>query len=151
MTAHRTSQERRHPRLVEVIPAHLRLFGRWQVLPASIRNLSAGGAALLAPLPIPVHSTVEELRFALPPIRQQPGAFIAVSAVVRWAAPRAASDGAGGILHGVEFLDLEGKALTRVRNYVYYRLLESPAEAATGPAVRRRPNFDPALTHASPT
>ena len=130
------TQQRRHPRLAEVIPAYFRLFGRRQLLPGRIVSLSAGGAAVLTPVPVPVHSTLEVLRFALPPIRQQRGAIIAVSAIVRWTGEHEVEPGDRRLVIGLQFLDLEEKAFTRVRNYVYYRLLDGPPEP---PARLRRP------------
>jgi PilZ domain len=137
MPANPYLRERRYPRLGEVIPAHFRLFGRRHVLPASIVSLGAGGAALRTPLAVSVHSTLEEVRFALPPIRQQPGAFIAVSAVVRWANVEDAG-GEHGFLTGVEFLDVEERAFERIRNYVYYRLLGAPARPPERPSRQGR-------------
>ena len=137
MPTNPTLRDRRYPRLAEVIPAYFRLFGRRHVLPASIVSLGAGGAALQTPLVVPVHSTLEEVRFALPPIRQQPGTFIAVSAVVRWAKVEDAG-GEHRFLTGVEFLDVEERAFERIRNYVYYRLLGALVQA---PARSSRPGL----------
>jgi c-di-GMP-binding flagellar brake protein YcgR len=151
MTNSKSFVERRHPRLVEAITAHYRTCGGRQVRPVTIQNLSAGGAAVLAPARIPLHSTLEELRFALPPLRQQPGAFIAVSAFVRWVEKQTWPQGGTHFLHGLQFLDLEGKALTRVRNYVYYRLCEAPVELAQSRlSVADQPRLDRTLIAPSP-
>ena len=111
-----------------MIPAHFRICGRRRDFPGSIVSLGAGGAAVLSPVPIPLHSTLEELRFTLPPIRRQRGVILAPAAIVRWVGEQEVAPGERCPVIGVEFLDLPAKAFDRIRTYVYYRLLEGPAE-----------------------
>ena len=143
MTDPRFTHRRRYPRLLEVIPAHFRLCGRRRDFPGSIVSLGAGGAGVLTPVPVAVHSTLEELRFTLPPIRRQRGAILAPAAIVRWVGEQEIGPGERCPVIGVEFLDLPAKAFERIRTYVYYRLLEGPVPTALGlmPASRSLPPF----------
>jgi c-di-GMP-binding flagellar brake protein YcgR len=141
------AQQRRHPRLAEAIPAQVQLFGRRQSLAVSIVTLSAGGAALVVPIPVRVNSTLAWLRFALPAIRQQPGTVIAVPAIVRWTRDEDPADREGRYVIGVQFLDLDEKAFERVQRYVYYRLLDAPGGLPVEPPThRRQPELETPLT-----
>jgi PilZ domain len=143
MTDPRFTRRRRFPRLLEVIPAHFRLCGRRRDYPGSIVSLGAGGAAVLGPVPVPLHSTLKELRFTLPPIRRQRGVILAPAAIVRWIGEQEVAPGERWPVIGVEFLDLRAKAFDRIRTYVYYRLLEGPVPTALGlmPATHSLPPF----------
>lgn len=123
-------ERRRHPRLEETLPVTYRVHESSAVLEGWVKNLSAGGAALVTEMPVPLYGIVAELRFALPPIKQQPAAEITVAAAVLRTEAQSTSDGQTRYLSGLHFLNLEGEAFEAVRLYVYYRLMGTPVEIA---------------------
>ena len=92
----------------------------------TIRDLSAGGATLLAPTRIAVQASIE-LRFTLPEERPE-GQPIEVETLVLRSGTEPGTGGNVRHRAALHFLDLQGLPLERLRRYVF----ERQGETASG-------------------
>ncbi len=88
-----------------------------------IRDLTAGGAGLLTPEPLPSQTVLKRLRFALQEDDQKlPPIEIEVEAVVLRCGETLAEEEAERYRSGIHFLTLHGEPFEQVRRFVYARL-----------------------------
>ena len=117
-------ERRLHPRLEIPLTVDFRLQGSEAWQRGTIKNLSAGGAALYTDSEVPVGSLLANFRFTLP---EEPasGEPIDVAALVLRSGPDETETAKGQYLSGLHFLDLEGAAFERVRLFVFRQLAGS--------------------------
>ena len=91
---------------------------------ALLRDLSSGGAGVVAQSPVPMHSEIQ-LRFSIPDDGSQDEVFVR-GLVVRTSTPPGDFPGFRCFL-GIHFLDLRETAFERVRVHVWNTLHPDPA------------------------
>ncbi|MFQ5350955.1 MAG: PilZ domain-containing protein, partial [Thermoanaerobaculia bacterium] len=122
-------ERRRHPRLEIPLEAEVLLLGDGEAIPATMVDLSAGGAALLTLAQIPVGTEIETLRFGLPAgdDKEEPQPIAVAGRVAR----SEQLEGVGGEAQfqiGVQFVDITRELYDRIQQFVARQLREGQKE-----------------------
>lgn len=107
-----------HPRVVARLAAEIRKRGADEWNEALLHDLSAGGAAIHTPGPLPIQDEID-LRFRFP--AEDGGEETAIEVACLVVRSEAAAEAAPERLFdsGLHFLNLHGESFDRVRAYVW--------------------------------